>query len=196
MRLFHYHLMSSRLRDVESRYLNVGFGLIGRYGSIGGEPAGYGVEHGWEELDELGFRLRLCELERDGVNVVLQPGRWEPPLVDHVGVLLPQHRLDAVLARAAERGLKVQERDGRRTFVATGEGYRLELRRDPGGEVAPFELRLATDDPAAKAAALAGLLGLEPEGAALAIGASVVRFLPGGPSGRPRFEAEIGRAAP
>ena len=41
-----------------------------------------------------------------------------------------QAELELVLGRAAASGSLVQERNGRRTFVATGAGYRLELRTD------------------------------------------------------------------
>ena len=38
MHLFHYHLVTSELRDVEGRYLvKLGFDLVARYGRIGDE---------------------------------------------------------------------------------------------------------------------------------------------------------------
>ena len=44
----------------------------------------------WEELDRMGFKLRLSELERGAVNVVVQPGQWELPRVDHLGLALDE----------------------------------------------------------------------------------------------------------
>ena len=38
----------------------------------------------------MGFRLRLIELSRGAVNVVLQPGHWDVPRVDHLGVALDE----------------------------------------------------------------------------------------------------------
>jgi hypothetical protein len=64
----------------------------------------------------------------------------------------------------------------------------LLLERD---ELAVADLQLRADEPAEKAAALAGILGLELSGdAAVVIGDSLVQFLPGGPEGRPELFAE------
>ena len=53
------------------------------------------------------------------------------------------------------------------------------------------ELHLLADDPEAKAAVLAELLELERDGTSVHVGDSVVRFLPGGPQGRPQLHAEL-----
>jgi hypothetical protein len=89
VQLFHYHLVTSQLRDVEARYLGkLGFNLVARYGRVGEEHVA--VEPGipWEKLDLDGFKPRLSELERCAVNVVVQPGHWRVPRVDHIGVAL------------------------------------------------------------------------------------------------------------
>ena len=126
MRVFHYHLVTSRVRDVEARYLGkLGFELVARYGRIGEETSTFEAGYGWDELDRMGFRLRLTELERGAVNVVVQPGQWELPRVDHVGLALDDDEFAFALQRASERELRVQEHGGRRTFVATNVGYRL-----------------------------------------------------------------------
>src|SRR4051812_49443443 len=78
--LFHYHLVTSQLRDVEARYLGkLGFDLVARYGRIGDEHVAVEPGVSWEKLDHDGFRLRLSELERGSVNVVVQPGHWRGP---------------------------------------------------------------------------------------------------------------------
>src|SRR4029079_16587369 len=74
-----------------------------------------------------GFRHRLSELERGAVNVVVQPGQWPLPRVDPIGVSLDDAESHEVLERATRRRLRVQEYPGRRTFVATDAGYRLEI---------------------------------------------------------------------
>jgi hypothetical protein len=201
VQVFHYHLVTSRPRDVEARYLGkLAFDLVARYGRIGEETATFESGTSWEELDRLGFKLRLAELERGAVNVVIQPGQWKVPRVDHFGIALDDDELEAALDRAGERELHVQEHGGRRTFVATGAGYRLELHppRDwldellaADGQLQLTELHLRADDPHAKAAALADLLELEVRGAAVEVGPTVVRFVPGGPQGRPELEAEL-----
>ena len=91
MHLFHYHLVTRKVRLVEARYLGrLGFDLIARYGWIGEGTHWFEPGKSWEELDAMGFRLRLVELGRGAVNVVLQPGPWEVPRVDHLGVALDE----------------------------------------------------------------------------------------------------------
>ena len=206
MVVFHFHLVTSRVRHVESRYIGkLRFALVARYGRVGEEPTAFEPGVGWEELERIGFRLRLSELERGAVNVVVQPGHWELPRIDHIGLALDRDEFAAVLARARARNLLVRDHEGRRTFVATGAGYRLELHpprewldellaaRD---ELWLAELHLRADDPLAKATALADLLELELEGETVRIGETIVRFLPGGPRGRPELHAErFGAAA-
>ncbi len=201
MRLFHYHLVASDARQVEERYLGkLAFSLVARYGYVGEEPVAFEPGTGWEELDRRGFRLRLVELQRGAVNVVVQPGRWALPRVDHVGIGLDDAGFRQVLGRATLLGRRVHEHGGRRTFVSTDEGYRLEIHppRDwleelfaAGDELRLRELHLRTDAPDRKARALAELLGTDPEGADVELEGGLVRFLPGGPSGRPELEAEL-----
>ncbi|TML88417.1 MAG: hypothetical protein E6G09_02040 [Actinobacteria bacterium] len=132
MQLFHYHLVTSKVREVEARYLGkLGFSLVARHGRIEDEATAFESGHGWEELDRIGFKLRLSELERGAVNVVVQPGQWELPRLDHLGFALDEDDFVATLARAQLRELRVQEHGGRRTFVTTNAGYRLELHPAP-----------------------------------------------------------------
>jgi hypothetical protein len=198
--VFHYHLVTSEVRTVEARYVGkLGFDLVARYGRIGDADASVAAGTPWAELDKEGFRLRLCEVERGAVNVVIQPGHWRLPRVDHLGLALAEDDFQAVLARANAWNLPVQERRGRRTFVVTNAGYRLEVHppRDwifelleAGEELRLAELQLTTDEPSAKAVALANILGLPADGDSVEIGETVVRFLPGGPEGRPQLHAE------
>ena len=201
MRLFHYHLVTSRVREVEARYLGkLGFELVARHGRIGEDYQS--VEPGvpWEELDRLGFRLRLSELERGSVNVVVQPGQWELPRVDHVGLALEEEEFDDLVDRATRKELRIQAHGGRRTFVATNVGYRLEIHPPrewleemlgSSAEFALTELHLLSEDPGAKAAVLAELLHLDRDGGDVQVGSTLVRFLPDGPPGRPQLQAEL-----
>jgi hypothetical protein len=198
--LFHYHLVTSELREVEARYLGkLGFELVARYGRVGEEHVTIERGTSWEELASSGFKVRLTELQRGAVNVVVQPGHWRLPRVDHLGVVLDEDDFDAVLLRAANWNLPVQERGARRTFVSTNAGYRLEVHppRDwidellrAREELSLAELHLLTDRPEQKAGVLADILGLESKDDAVEIGDAVVRFLPGGPEGRPELHAE------
>ena len=200
MQLFHYHLVTSQLRDVEARYLGkLGFNLVARYGRIGDDHVAVEAGVSWEKLDHDGFKLRLSELERGAVNVVVQPGHWRVPRVDHLGVALDEEEFQAVLARAAQWNLRVQEHGGRRTFIATNAGYRLEIHppRDwiddliaESHDLRLTELQLRADEPATKAGALADILGLDLEENSIRIGDSTVTFVSGGPEGRPELYGE------
>jgi catechol 2,3-dioxygenase-like lactoylglutathione lyase family enzyme len=199
--LFHYHLVTSKVREVEARYVGkLNFELVARHGRIGEETTSFESGHGWEELDRVGFKLRLSELERGAVNVVVQPGQWELPRVDHLGFALDEDEFVATLARAEKRDLRVQEHGGRRTFVSTNAGYRLELHPPrewldellaQESELKLAELHLRADDPKLKAEALGELLDVVYTADTVAIGDTLVRFVPEGPQGRPQLHAEL-----
>jgi catechol 2,3-dioxygenase-like lactoylglutathione lyase family enzyme len=189
------------VREVEARYLGkLGFELIARHGRIGEDLTSYEAGVSWTELDALDFKLRLSELELGSVNVVVQPGQWPLPRVDHFGLALDEDEFERAVASAEEAELRVQEHGGRRTFVSTNAGYRLELHppRDwideliaEGNRLRLSELHLKADDPEAKARALAGILTCERVGASVEVGDTTVRFVPGGPQGRPELHAEL-----
>ena len=201
VQLFHYHLVTSKVREVEARYVGkLGFTLVARHGRIGEEYQSFEPGMSWEELDRLGFKLRLTELERGAVNVVVQPGQWELPRVDHLGLALDEEEFADVIDRAVERELRIQAHGGRRTFIATNAGYRLEVHPPrewlddllaSTTELQLSELHLLADDPEAKAKVLAELLDAELDGTSVMVGDSVVSFIPGGPQGRPQLHGEL-----
>jgi hypothetical protein len=201
VRLFHYHLVTSQLREVEARYLGrLGFRLVARHGRIGENHRSFESGTSWEELDRTGFKLRLSEIERGAVNVVIQPGHWRIPRVDHIGLSLDEDEFEEVLARATGWKLRVQEHAGRRTFVATNAGYRLEIHppRDwiedllaDEDDLRLAELHLRADDPRDKAEAMGALLGLPVAGTEVDVEGTVMRFVPGGPEGRPELNGEL-----
>jgi hypothetical protein len=200
VQLFHYHLVTSQLREVEARYLGkLGFNLVARYGRVGDEHVTVEPGVSWEKLDQDGFKLRLSELERGAVNVVVQPGHWRVPRVDHIGIALDEDEFQEVLGRATQWNLRVQEHDGRRTFIATNAGYRIEIHPPrewiddllvEQEELHVTELQLRADEPEAKAGALADILGVELKENSVLIGDAVVTFLAGGPEGRPELYGE------
>ena len=199
--LFHYHLVTSKVRQVEARYIGkLGFSLIARHGRIGEETTSFESGYGWDELDRMGFKLRLSELERGAVNVVIQPGQWELPRLDHLGLALDEEDFANTLARAEVGELRVQEHGGRRTFVSTNAGYRLELHppRDwlddllaHESELRLAELQLRADDPELKATALGELLQVPYTDNSVTVGQTLVHFVPDGPQGRPQLHAEL-----
>jgi hypothetical protein len=199
--LFHYHLVTSRIRLLEARYLGrLGFSLIGRYGWSDESPQSFEAGTSWDELDEMGFRLRLIELGRGAVNVVLQPGRWERPRLDHLGIALDDAGYADVLERAADMNLKVQDHPGRRTFVSTEAGYRLEVHPprewieealEQSDDLRLQEIHLRGHDPWEQAVALAEILAADRYDCDVIVGDSLVRFLDDGPEGRPELVAEL-----
>jgi len=198
--LFHYHLVTSELREVEARYIGkLGFDLVARYGRIGDDHVTAEQGASWEQLDGDGFRLRLSELQRGAVNVVIQPGHWRLPRIDHLGVVLDEDDFQAVLTRATQWNLPVQERGARRTFVSTNAGYRIEVHPprewidellEASDEFRLDELQVKVDRPEQKAGVLADILGLQVLADSVELGDTLVRFLPGGPEGRPELYAE------
>jgi len=200
MHLFHYHLVTSELRDVEARYVGkLGFALVARYGRVGEEHVSVEPGVSWERLEREGFKLRLSELQRGAVNVVVQPGHWRLPRIDHLGVVLEEDEFHDVIDRASDWNLRIQEHPGRRTFIATNAGYRLEVHPPrewiddvlaAGDDLRLAELQLRADDPESKTSALAAILGLEAADDGVHVGGTLVRFLPGGPEGRPELHAE------
>ena len=191
VQLFHYHLVTSKAREVEARYVGkLGFELVARHGRIGHELASVPPGVSWQELDELGFQLRRAELTLGDVDVDVQPGRWELPRVDHLGVALDEDELEDVLGRVQTAGLPVRELTDGPAFVGTNAGYGLELHVAQLDDVPLQELYLKTDDPETKAAALADVLDCPRSGCNVEIGEMLVRFVPDGPTGRPELYAE------
>lgn len=191
MQLFHYHLVTSKAREVEARYIGkLGFELVARHGRIGHELASVPPGISWQELDGLGFELGRTELALGSVNVAVQPGRWDPPRVDHLGLALAEDEFDETLERVQAAGLPVREPTDRPAFVATNAGYGLELYVAEFEGLQLQELYLKTDEPEAKAAALAGVLDCVRTGGDVEVGEALVRFLPDGPKGRPELYAE------
>src|SRR4051812_17867559 len=126
--LFHSHLVTAKVREVEARYLGkLGFTLVARHGRIGEETTSFETGQGWADLETVGFKLRLSELEKGAVNVVVQPGQWDLPRGDHLGLALDDEGFEGTIARAQKLELRIQEHGGRRTFVSTNAGFRLEL---------------------------------------------------------------------
>jgi hypothetical protein len=199
--LFHYHLVTSKVKEVEARYVGkLRFDLVARHGRIGEDMTSFEPGYGWEDLDRMGFKLRLAELERGGVNVVVQPGQWDVPRIDHLGFALDDDEFVSTLARAEMRDLRIQEHGGRRTFVSTNAGFRLELHPprewlddllDRERDLRLAELHLRADDPEHKAAALGELLAAPYTRDSVEIGETLVRFVPDGPQGRPQLHAEL-----
>jgi hypothetical protein len=80
MVLYHVHFDVADVPTLERRYICDGFEVVARYGYVGREHRSFGPEVGWDELERMGVRLRLVELESGAVNVVVMRGKNEAAL--------------------------------------------------------------------------------------------------------------------
>ena len=199
VQLFHYHLVTSKVREVEARYIGkLGFDLVARYGRIGEDhrrsrPASRGTS------STAGFKLRLTELER-GARQRRRPARpvgaaaRRPPRGRaRRGRVRGRRSARARRSSCASRSTAAGGRSSRRA-PATGSSC---TRRASGStscsrrrsSFALGELQLLADDPEPKAAALGELLDLGTEDdtvrrSSAEHGRALRRA--GGPQGRPR----------
>ena len=129
VQVFHYHLVTSRLREVEARYLGkLGFDLVARYGRVG-------EEHDRARAGRRRGRISRGRLQAAPQRAAARSRERRPPARAVGHAARRPHRRPArrgcVRRRDRPRdrssNLRVQEHGGRRTFVSTGAGYRLEL---------------------------------------------------------------------
>src|SRR5262249_59410608 len=134
-----------------------------------------------------------------GDTSVVGRGRGRRPGLDRLGVVLEEDDFQAVLTGAAPGNVPVQERGAGRTFVSTTAGYRIEVHPprewidellEASNEFRLDELQVKVDRPEQKAGVLADILGLQLLADSVELGDTLVRFLPGGPEGRPELYAE------
>ena len=178
MLLFHVHFDVADVPASEAEFERDGFRVKARFGFVGREHRRFDPSIGWDELAELGVRLRLVELERGAVNVVLMRAKAPDRRLGQVGFTATGEERGDVLARAAACGLK-SEPDDVRSFVRLD--HRLDLELSDAGRyaydaAALAELRIESLEVACarpeRSAMLARML-LGPEHAAS------LRFVPG-----------------
>jgi hypothetical protein len=165
--LYHVHFDVPDVRAAEAEWEDRGFPVVARFGYVGKEHRRFERETGWTELAKLGVRLRLVELERGAVNVVLMPSRFPEVRLGQVGFATTAEEQRAALDRGADAGARIRN-GGFRSFVSSGQRFDFELtahERHDYGQEALEELRLEElvvrcADPA-KAAALARVVAGE-----------------------------------
>lgn len=126
MLLYHLHLETADVAPLEARLVESGFHLVARYGYVGRDHRRFEPEVSWGELEHLGVRLRLVELERGAVNVVVMRAKWPGVTVGHVGFSAGTEEREAALERTGELGLRPRG-EGFRLFVPAGRRFELEL---------------------------------------------------------------------
>lgn len=121
MLLYHVHFEVPDVAAAEAELGRQGFSVKARFGYIGREHRRFEPD---EPLD--GARLRLSELERGAVNVVLMPSRFPERRLGHFGIAVSPDERAAVLGRAAELDLRTKP-DEVRSFVGIDRQLQLEL---------------------------------------------------------------------
>ena len=177
--------------------------LIARYGRIGEETTSFESGVSWEELDSRGFKLRLSELERGAVNVVVQPGpvaraarRPHRPRVRRGRVRRGARACGRAGApRAGARRPAHLRRDRRRLPVGGAPAAGLARRaRRPRARVPPRRAPPSFRRPGAEGGGAGRPRSACARSAATSrSGESLVRFVPGGPQGRPELHARAVR---
>lgn len=149
-RPFHLHFNTPGVAAAECRLSELGLPLYRRFGRVDGEFVA--LEAADAVPDD--FALRLQNHQLGYVNVTVAPGRT--PRFDHLGICTGE--FDAVVGRVADAGdgWSIRDPDGRRPFVMTPWGFRVEVHRD-GSDVESdlgswadahlSEIRLAVPDP-------------------------------------------------
>jgi hypothetical protein len=159
--LFHVHFEVNDVAAAEAELARDGFSLRARFAYVGREPRRFEPD---EPLE--GARLRLSELERGAVNVVLMPSRFPERRLGHFGVTADPDEHAAVLERAGELGLRARPNEVR-SFVELDRQLQLEIsdarRYDYGVDQVEAlhieRLDVACADPEQAALRLAALLG-------------------------------------
>ncbi|WP_158056647.1 hypothetical protein [Halorussus halophilus] len=148
-RLFHLHFNTPAVASARRALADHGVPLRQKFGHVSGESVVLAPD---DEAPE-DFRLRLQSHRRGYVDVTLAPGTR--PHFDHLGVCTSE--FDRVVARAEDVGWSVRDTDGRRPFVMTPWGFRVEVHRDgsdlesslgdwDSGHLTEVELRVSDPD--------------------------------------------------
>ena len=178
-RTFHLHFNTPDVSAAERRLSGLGLPLYRRFGRVDGEFVAL------DASDEVpaGFELRLQNHQIGYVNVTVAPGR--KPHFDHLGLCTEE--FGHIVNRVEEAGWSIRDPDGRRPFVMTPWGFRVEVHRD-GSDVESdlddwtdahlSEIRLAVPDPDTVHEGLADVFGAVP-GLTVESGARERAWVPG-----------------
>jgi len=126
MLLYHVHFDVADVPTLERRYVSDGFDVVARYGYLGREHQAFGPEMGWDELERIGLRLRLVELESGAVNVVVMRGKNDVPHLGQIGWGGSDEEVAAARGRADDLGLRMRANPNR-ILINSGQGFDIEL---------------------------------------------------------------------
>ncbi|SFL22288.1 hypothetical protein SAMN04487950_2892 [Halogranum rubrum] len=124
-RLFHLHYNTPDVDSLETALADTGIPLARRFGWDDGEFTSLAPDDPIPEA----WKLRLETLQTGAVNLTLAPGRQFR--FDHLGVVTSA--FDAVVSRVRRTDdWSIRDADGRRPFVMTPWGFRVELHPEDG----------------------------------------------------------------
>ena len=202
VQLFHYHLVTSRVREVEARYIGkLAFDLVARHGRIGEDLTSYEPGVSWERARRDGLQAP-ADRAREGSG---QRRRPAGPVAD-AARRPPRARARRGRVRGGARARRAER--SARPGARRPAHVRLDERRLPAR--APPAARV--DRRAARAGRRAPAVGAAPQGrrpvgrrrrrsrrsstsrrdgSDVEVGDTVVRFVRGGPQGRPELFGEL-----
>lgn len=121
-RLFHLHFNTPAVASAQRALADRGIPLRQRFGQVAGESVALAPDENAPE----DFQLRLQSHRQDYVDVTLAPG--QRPHFDHLGICTSE--FGALTERAERNDWSVRDPNGRRPFVMTPWGFRVEVHRD------------------------------------------------------------------
>lgn len=124
MKLFHYHLWTPHLAEMEDFYTEIGFNVKLRLGKRDGKFASFNPPLTWEDFQPNPPLFRIIEMVSGSVNVTFGFGKTTK--FDHLGFLVSQEEYNLICQNAKGQSLTVEEGE-RRTFVYTPFGFKIEL---------------------------------------------------------------------
>jgi len=122
--LFHYHFWTPFLEETEQFYQANGFRVSLRMGKYKGDFETFNPPLTWNDFREKNIVFRIIEMRKGAVNITF--GYGKKIIFDHIGFLVSKEEHDVICHNANKMNWEV-DIGGRRTFIATPYGFRIEL---------------------------------------------------------------------
>lgn len=122
--LFHYHHWTPYIEQTEAFYVQLGFRVSQRIGKYNGSYQSFDPPLEWDDFRSKPITFRIIEMRRGAVNITF--GQGKRVMLDHIGYLVDESRLERICQQAETAGLRIQ-RGEKRTFISTSHSLRMEL---------------------------------------------------------------------
>lgn len=124
IKIFHLHFYTKHYKEIEEFFVSeLGFKVKGRFSKNDG-PLDKNIS--WNEIESKNIPLRLIEIEKGLVNIVLMPARFDKAKLEHFGLLLTEDNYKSAISKAKGLGLNVRQNPNR-TFIDSKLGFRIEI---------------------------------------------------------------------